>query len=217
MYLLNPSGPDADLRGKSVESIREYLRWGARLGAAGVVVHLGSSAGIAPEEAADNLCAGLLAALEVGGDVPLLLETSAGTKNSMGSTFGSLGSMLRMLDVGDRAAVCLDTAHVWAAGYDVASPDGLDRTLDEFEREIGLEKLLLIPANDSKVALGAARDRHENIGDGCIGLEGWSTLMSHPKLRHKPWIMETPGPDKNGPDAAQVELLRIGGASRRLW
>ncbi|MDQ3856690.1 MAG: deoxyribonuclease IV, partial [Chloroflexota bacterium] len=146
--------------------------------------------------------------LEEDSTAPLLLETSAGTRNSMGSSFEALGAILRRLDAGDRAGVCLDTAHVWAGGYDVATAEGLERTLEEFDREIGLDKLVLIHANDSKVPLGAARDRHENIGDGCIGLDGWRTLLSHPALRHKPWIMETPGIERKGPDARQVKLLR---------
>lgn len=208
IYLLNPSGPNEELRQKSVASMRDYLRWGARLGASGVVIHLGSSAGTTPEEAADNLTASLALALEEPSDVPLLLETSAGTRNSMGSTFGAIGAQLKRLDAGDRAAVCLDTAHVWAAGYDVASAEGLERTLDEFDREIGLDKLLLIHANDSKVALGGTRDRHENIGEGFIGADGWRTLLTHPALRRKPWVMETPGLEKKGADAEQVKTLR---------
>lgn len=208
IYLLNPAGPDAELRERSVRSIREYLRWGQRLGARGVVVHLGSSNGTTPEQAAENLSASLLDALEEPSDVPLLLETSAGTRNSMGSTFEAVGATLRRMDAGPRAAVCLDTAHVYAAGYDVVTPEGLERTLEEFEGHIGLEKLLLIHANDSKVALGAARDRHENIGEGHIGVEGWRALLSHPALREKPWVMETPGTARSGPDRAQVDLLR---------
>ncbi len=208
IYLLNPAGPDELLRQRSVRSMREYLRWGQRLDASGVVVHLGSSAGITPEEAAENLIVSLRRALEEPSDVPLLLETSAGTRNSMGSSFEAIAYLLDRLDVGPRAGVCLDTAHVWAAGYDVASPEGLERTLQEFDSLIGLDRLALIHANDSKVELGGARDRHENIAQGYIGLEGWRTLMSHPALREKPWVMETPGKDRQGADAEQVELLR---------
>ncbi len=211
IYLLNPASPDEDLRRKSVDSMREYLRWAARLKAGGVIVHLGSSTGTTPEQALDNLCRSLGEALEELTDVPLLLETSAGTRNSMGSTFAQIGTMLSQLDAGDRAAVCLDTAHVWGAGYDVATPDGLDRTLEEFDREIGMEKLRLIHANDSKVARGAARDRHENIGEGHIGLAGWRVLMAHPLLRHKPWVLETPGLGETGKDREQIALLA------RLW
>lgn len=207
IYLLNPSGPDAALRLKSIESMRHYLRWGARLQAQGVVIHLGSSNGTTPEEASRNLCESILAALRDAPAVPLLLETSAGTRNSMGSTFSAVGSILRNLDAGDRAAVCLDTAHVWAAGYDVASPQGLDRALEEFDREIGLEKLKLIHANDSKVPLGGARDLHADIGKGYIGVDGWRTLLQHPALRDKPWVMETPGLGKPPADAHQVKLL----------
>ncbi len=211
VYLLNPAGPDAELREKSVRSMREYLSWGERLGVSGVVIHLGSSNNTTPEEAAANLCRSLDAALQEPSSVPLLLETSAGTRNSMGSSFAAIGSLLKQLDAGQRAGVCVDTAHIWAAGYDIATPEGLQRTLDEFETEIGLEKLALMHANDSKVPLGAARDRHENIGEGYIGTAGWQVLLSHPALRAKPWVMETPGPARKGPDAAQVALLR------QLW
>ncbi len=208
IYLLNPAGPDEALRAKSVDSIRQYLRWGDRLNAAGVVVHLGSSAKTTPEQAADNLVESLTMALDEPAQVPLLLETSAGTANSMGSSFGALGRLLERLDAGDRAAVCLDTAHVWAAGYDVATPEGLEATLEEFDTEIGLDKLLLIHANDSKVPLGGKRDLHENISEGHIGVDGWRNLLCHPALRQKPWIMETPGKDRQGADAAQVRLIR---------
>ncbi len=207
IYLLNPAGPDAELRRKSVESVREYLRWANRLCASGVIVHLGSSAGTTPEEAHSNLCASLSEALQDAGDVPLLLETSAGTRNSMGSTFSALGSILRTLRAGRQVAVCLDTAHVWAAGYDVATPEGLDRTLEEFDREIGLDQLVLIHANDSKVELGGARDRHEDIPKGQIGVEGWRTLLAHPRLRRLPWVMETPGLGKPESAAAQVRAM----------
>lgn len=211
VYLLNPASPDPDLRGKSVRSMREYLSWGERLGARGVVVHLGSSTNTTPKDAVENLCRSLDGALQEPSNVPLLLETSAGTRNSMGSSFAAIGSILKQLDAGDRMGVCVDTAHIWAAGYDIATSEGLQRTLDEFESEIGLEKLVLMHANDSKVPLGAARDRHENIGEGYIGMEGWSVLLSEPALRAKPWVMETPGPAKKGPDTAQVDLLR------RIW
>lgn len=207
IYLLNPSGPDEELRNRSVESVKEYMRWANRLGAGGVIVHLGSSNGTTPEQAADNLCRSLAEVLREAGDVPLLLETSAGTRNSMGSTFAALGRTLKNLDAGNTAAVCLDTAHVWAAGYDVATEEGLDRTLDEFDREIGLEKLTLIHANDSKVALNGARDRHEDIAKGHIGPEGWRNLLHNEALRCKPWVMETPGLGKKETSVEQIELL----------
>lgn len=211
IYLLNPSGPDEELRNKSCESIREYLRWAERLGAGGVIVHLGSSNNTTPQQAADNLSRCLHASLDGASNVPLLLETSAGTRNSMGSRFADLAATLRTLDAGTLAGVCLDTAHVWAAGYDVRSAEGVKRTFEEFDSEIGLDQLVLIHSNDSKTTLGGARDRHDDIGNGSIGLEGWHNLLSYPKLRSKPWVMETPGLRKADTGKPQVELLR------RIW
>jgi deoxyribonuclease-4 len=93
-------------------------------------------------------------------------------------------------------------------GYDMATPSGLEATLSEFDREIGLERLVVVHANDSKVPLGGGRDRHENIGEGHIGREGFLTMMKHPALREVPFILETPGFANEGPDKENLDILK---------
>ncbi|HEX3604440.1 MAG TPA: TIM barrel protein, partial [Candidatus Dormibacteraeota bacterium] len=107
----------------------------------------------------------------------------------------------------ERLGVCLDTCHSFASGYELRSAAGVDSTVEEFERQVGFDRLALVRANDSVVELGAARDRHANIGEGCIGAAGFARLLEHPRLRAVPWILEVPG-DGQGPDLKQVNRLR---------
>ena len=208
IYLLNPAAPNTELREKSISSIISYLHWGKRLGAQGVVIHLGSSSGTTREEAEKNLVNSVKTALDNTDEVPVLLETSAGTKNSLGSTFDDLARILYKIGDTKRAAICLDTAHIWAAGYDLSSEDAVNQTFEEFDQKIGLDKLKLIHANDTNVRIGGGRDRHENIGEGIIGERGWKALLTNPGIRFKPWILETPQiADKNS-GAEQIKKLR---------
>jgi deoxyribonuclease-4 len=107
-----------------------------------------------------------------------------------------------------RVKVCLDTQHSYAAGYDVASREGLEATVEEFEREVGLDALVAVHANDSKIPLGGGVDRHENIGEGEIGREGFLAIMGHRAFRGVPFLLEVPGFEKTGPDKANVDILR---------
>src|SRR4030042_1491349 len=137
----------------------------------------------------------------------LILENSAGMGGSIGAGFGELGAVMREL-ADARIKVCLDTQHAFAMGYDVASAGGLQAALAEFEREIGLEKLVAVHANDSKVPLGGGRDRHENIGEGAIGREGFRVIMAHPAFRELPFILEIPGLHNLGPDKENLDILK---------
>jgi deoxyribonuclease-4 len=104
-------------------------------------------------------------------------------------------------------AVCLDTQHVWAAGYNIAAADTLNTTLDEFDKEIGLDLLRSVHANDSMRELGSSVDRHENIGDGLIGSAGFAVLMAHEAFRRVPFYLEVPGTGKSGPDKPNIDRL----------
>jgi len=106
-----------------------------------------------------------------------------------------------------RLGVCWDTCHLFNAGYDVSTADGLEKTIDEFDRLVGFEWLLAIHANDSKTPLGARRDRHENIGEGQIGSAGFRRMLRHQQLKTYPWILEVPGFDNKGPDKANIDIL----------
>jgi deoxyribonuclease-4 len=120
-----------------------------------------------------------------------------------------------------RLKVCLDTQHAFATGYQVATPDGLAKTMDEFEREVGLANLVAVHANDSKCPLGGGVDRHENIGEGHIGREGFRMILAHPAFRDVPFLLEVPGfpiGDKkpDGPDKENVDRLKaLRGDTRR--
>jgi deoxyribonuclease-4 len=125
-------------------------------------------------------------------NVMLLLENTAGTKNSMGSTFEEIRRIIDGVGEKKRIGVCLDTAHAFAAGYDIRTSDGVDQMLQKFESILGLERLKVIHLNDSKGELGCGRDRHEHIGLGHIGEEGFRALFKHEATRELPFILETP-------------------------
>jgi apurinic endonuclease APN1 len=140
-------------------------------------------------------------------DAWLILENSAGMGGAIGSKFAELGRIIR--DVGsERVKVCLDTCHTFAANYDVATRAGLDSTMAEFDKEIGLDRLVAVHANDSKAPLGGGLDRHANIGEGHIGREGFLNILSHPAFSDMPFLLEVPGFDNEGPDAQNVAILK---------
>lgn len=209
IYLLNLASGSPLLWRRSIESLTDCLVWGHRLGAAGVVTHLGSSTGSTREEALERLCLSLHEALEAGpGSEPILLEISAGMGNAMGSSFAELGAILKMMSFDGRLQMCLDTAHAFAAGYDLTNRSGLDQMVADIEEHLGLDRLKLVHANDSKTPLGSGVDRHENIGRGMIGEKGFTNLLRHPALRSLPFVLEVPGLDGRGPDAANISALR---------
>lgn len=204
IYLTNLASPDERLWAKSVESLVATLRLGQSIGVAGVVTHLGS--GTDGERA---VCLALRSALiEVASGVAILLETSAGAGSSIGGNFESLGRIIAGLDYSPRVQVCLDTAHVFAAGYDVSSAEGLERTLSLFAERVGLDRLTLVHINDSRTAIGSRVDRHEKIGRGRIGLEAFVRILHHPALRGLPFIAEVPGLAGGGPGTEDVFLLK---------
>jgi deoxyribonuclease-4 len=140
-------------------------------------------------------------------DAWMILENAAGMGGAIGSKFAELGTIIRESG-SDRVKVCLDTQHAFAAGNDVRTRPGLDKMLEEFDRDVGLERLVAIHANDSKIALGGGVDRHENIGDGHIGGAGFENLLSHPALAEIPFLLEVPGIEDKGPDKENVEVLK---------
>ena len=108
----------------------------------------------------------------------------------------------------DRLKVCVDTQHSFAAGYDLSSAEGLELAMTEFEQEVGFDNLVAVHANDSKVELGSGRDRHENIGEGLIGRDGFRRIIAHRGFKDVPFLLEVPGMDGKGPDVANVDLLK---------
>jgi deoxyribonuclease-4 len=141
--------------------------------------------------------------------VQVLLEDTAGAGTTMGTTFSELGTIIDGLSDASRVGICFDTCHAFAAGYELRTPDGLAETLEEFDREIGLDRLCLIHLNDSKFPLGSRRDRHNHIGAGEIGEEAFSLIVNHPALRDLPFILETPKEIDGNPDADKINLLQV--------
>lgn len=208
VYLMNFASQDEAILGKSVESLKEYLLWADRLGAEGTIFHVGSHLGAGFEAVLPQICRLLRETLEAApGRSRLIMETNAGQGACVGRTFAELGSIVRGLDNDPRVGICIDTCHVFAMGYDIATREGCEITMQEFDRELGLDRLVAVHANDSKMPLGGVRDRHENIGDGHIGLEGFRSLMGHAAFRDVPFLLEVPGLEGKGPDRANIDRL----------
>ena len=209
IYLINLASDDERIWQGSIRSLQTYRQLAARTGVRGVVVHTGSHKGAGLEAVLPRVAAALeLILADQEGGPQLVLEVCAGQGGAIGSTFAELRTILRALGNDTRLGVCLDTCHIFAAGYDVATVDGVQRTLEEFEREIGFGNLVAIHANDSLHPLGSHRDRHANIGEGQIGDAGFAALLSQPALRSLPWVLEVPGVDRGGPNLENIMRLR---------
>lgn len=228
-YLINLScrkGRNAPLFNKSVTLLAANMERARALTCEYVVVHTGSRRGTSEEEALAALVTGL-EKLQKRGDrrrrpAPgrrkrepmLLLEDSAGSGDATGASFEDLAAMLaaaRRARVGVPLGICLDTAHMWGAGYDLSTPAKVRRVIDEFDDVVGIDELHCVHFNDSAVELGSRKDRHEHIGNGLIPLAGLRTFTRSRRLRRVPLIMETPG-KKDPSDAKRMrDLLALAG------
>jgi deoxyribonuclease-4 len=206
-YLLNLASPDPALVAKSIKRLVFDLRVAHEWQAEGVILHLGS--GGADTHIADamrRVAAGLRSVLrETEGPTRLILENSAGQGNIVGDTPEELARVIELAGR-ERLGLCLDTAHAFAAGYALHTREGLDSLLGELDQRVGLDLLRVVHANDSWSALGSNHDRHAHIGRGKIGPAGWRIIMAHEKLRHLPFIMETP---KEPATAVQDDLRNL--------
>lgn len=211
-YLINLAAADAEIRGKSIAAFRGELTRALAIGAEYLVMHPGSAKGHAGvEQALETLAASLEQAtrgLEATG-FTLLFENTAGGGASIGRTLEELKALSEM--AGPRlpfaTGYCLDTCHLYASGYDVSTEEGLAETVKQAGNLLGLERVPVIHVNDSKGELNSRLDRHENIGKGHIGLEGFRRILNHPKLRDKAFILETPI-DNEGDDQRNVDTLK---------
>lgn len=207
-YLTALGSPDPTLVEKSRASLAAELRETVKLGALGLVFHPASHRGAGLEAVFDQFVAGVHEVLEAApGDALLMLETSAGSGDHIGSKFSELGSLIKAID-NPRVAACFDTQHVWAAGYDIVTKVGLDATMDEFDQEVGIELIAAVHANDSMRDRGSSVDRHDNIGEGLIGEAGFENILAHPAFAEVPFYLEVPGYDKEGPDMRNVDTLK---------
>jgi apurinic endonuclease APN1 len=211
-YLMNLASADAKIFKTSASTLRSSLNIAGRIGARGVIFHTGSHKGLGMDAVFEQICEAATRVLsETPEDTWMIFENSAGQGDVIGSKFSELGAIIKKIN-NPRAKVCMDTCHAFAAGYDLSNEDGVAAALEEFDREIGLENLAVMHCNDSKAALGAGRDLHENIGDGNIGREGFAALLSHPALANTPLILEVPGYKLNGagkgPDKPNIDRLK---------
>lgn len=207
-YLINLGSARLDTQSASVASMKAILGLATMLGADYLVVHVGSHGGQGREKGLIAVARNLRRVLEESVfRKKILLENTAGAGYALGYRMKDLGEIFAFLDDDERVGFCLDTSHAFAAGYDLSQKEGLKLLLEEIEQEFGLKRLLLVHANDARGTLGSGRDRHEHIGKGHIGLEGFKILLSHPYLSRLPFIIETPRMG-SADDARNIELLR---------
>jgi deoxyribonuclease IV len=214
MYLVNLATPDVDLARRSVDALTEEVRRAAALGADVVVTHVGHAMGSDIASGRKRAISTLRRvvdsdAFQRAAPLRLLLENTAGSGTSVGTSFTGLAEILAALDASDRIGVCLDTCHAMAAGYDLRSEDSVDRVLQTLAEDVGLERLSMIHLNDAMHAVGSRRDRHEHIGRGTIGEAGMRALVNHPAIRSMPFILETPKRMDEKLDADPINLARV--------
>ena len=203
-YTLNLCGAREENRTFAVETMADDLRRLEHLPGQLYNFHPGSHVGQGTDQGVALIAQGLNHLLRPDQSTTVLLETMAGKGSEVGGSFEELRAILDQVELGDRLGVCLDTCHVWDAGYDIA--DHLDAVLEEFDHVIGLDRLRAIHLNDSKNPLGSHKDRHACIGQGAIGLEALVRVIRHPALKDLPFCLETPN-DLSG-YAGEIALLR---------
>lgn len=206
-YLPNLASPKEDVYEKSVFTLAAELGRCNRLDVPFLVMHLGSHLGTGVEGGRRRLTDGVLHAFdETEEGTVLLLENTAGTKNSLGGTFEEIGMILEALPE-ERTAVCFDTCHAFAAGYDLREETAVGTTLDAFDDVIGLDRLQVVHCNDCKGGIGSHLDRHEHIGMGAIGEDGFRAFLTVPAIRRLPLICETPV-DERRDDVGNIAKVR---------
>jgi deoxyribonuclease-4 len=206
VYLLNCASEDAEIRDKSRGSLIQSLRVGAGIGAAGVVLHPGSAKQGEVKAAIKRAGAVIKEALSETDRCPLHLEDTAGAGGTLGRSFEELAELLSAAGGGKRLGVCLDSCHLLASGYDIRTAAGVTETMDEFDRVVGIKRLGSLHLNDSQTPLGSNRDRHANIGTGELGERGCAAYLSEPRFEKLPLVIETQGPERQGPTREEVEL-----------
>jgi deoxyribonuclease-4 len=210
-YLINLASAHEHIRKLSIDAFRGELTRAIAIGAEYLVAHPGNYKGCTIEQGLLNFIEGVAAAAEglKFAGLTLLIENTVGAGSQLGGRFEELhvmreyGAKMTELPIG----FCLDTCHLLASGYDIASAEGLKKTIAEADRLLGLDHVPVMHANDSKGALASHIDRHANIGEGYIGLEGFRRILAHPRLRNKAFILETPV-ENDGDDRRNLDTLK---------
>lgn len=208
IYLVNLGSPSPDNLAKSIQALVNYMGVAHQIGAAGVIFHSGSHKGVGFEAILPQVAAAMQQVLKSSpSNVWLIIENCAGMGNQIGASFAEIGRIMKAVG-SPRVKVCLDTEHTFAAGYNLADKEGIKSAMEEFDREIGLSNLVAVHANDAKVPFASGVDRHDNIGDGYIGLKGFEIIMGHSAFVDVPFLLEVPGPDGKGPDKENLDRLK---------
>jgi deoxyribonuclease IV len=199
-YMPNLSSPDPQFYSDSLDVLIREIKRCDELGIEGLVVHFGSHMGTSIEDGHRKIILACRKAIEdtKGSNVRILLENSASVRNSVGSRFEQIRSVLDRISNEERTGVCLDTCHAFASGYDLKDHESAQATIREFDEKVGIEKLFLIHVNDSKGKLGEGSDRHEHLGLGNIGSNGFKSLFALREIRHIPLVLETPIDERRG-------------------
>ena len=192
-YLINLAAPDPVLRRRSIAALADELKRGDLLGLAGVVLHPGAYTTSTAEQGLKRISEGIMEAqAKESSSTLLLLEHTAGQGTMLGHRFEQLRTMIDQIDNPSLVGICLDTCHLVAAGYDIISDEGYAKVFEEFENVIGLSRLKVFHLNDSKKPLGSRVDRHDHIGQGCIGTEPFRRLLKDERFAALPMLLETP-------------------------
>jgi deoxyribonuclease-4 len=209
-YLINLANPEKKAAGRAVNAFSDEIRRCAQLEIPYLIMHPGSHLGAGIEAGLAALTANLDQAIDKAASniVTILLETTAGQGTGLGSRFEELAQVLELSKHSDQLGVCLDTCHIFAAGYDIRSPQVYDQTIREFNRVIGLERLKFFHLNDSKKEFRSRVDRHEHIGRGHIGLEGFALLVNDPRFVDMPMVLETPKQKDLAEDKKNLAVLK---------
>ena len=206
-YLPNLATPKDDAFEKSVNTLINEVERCAQLGIPYLVTHLGSHLGTGEEAGIKKLVEALTKAGQTKNDVMILLENTAGQKNSVGSDFKQLGEIFKQLKPGKKFGVCLDTCHAFVAGYDLRTVDKVKETFKEFDKHVGLENLKILHLNDARGELGCNLDRHYHLGLGGIGEEGMKSVVKFANKKKIPIILETPIDDDRN-DFENVKIAK---------
>lgn len=209
-YLINLATTNEEFHRKSIAAMIDELDRAERLGIHAVVLHPGAHLGAGSDAAIDSIARSLdtIHAALPDHKVVTLLETAAGQGSCVGCTFEELGQMLARVDDPQRVGICVDTCHVFAAGYDIRTRDGYERMMDEVDRHAGIENVGAFHLNDSKKGLGSRVDRHEHIGKGEIGVDAFAFLLNDGRFARIPKVLETPKTIETESDRENLQLLR---------
>jgi len=209
-YLINLATTNEEFHRKSIDGLIDELRRAEMLGLSAVVLHPGAHLGAGVDAGLEQIARSLDQVHRATPDceVVTLLETAAGQGSCVGCSFEELGRILKLVDDPSRLGICVDTCHIFSAGYDIRTTAGYEATIDEIANEVGLENVGAFHINDSKKELGSRVDRHEHIGEGTIGLDAFSFLLNDERFAGIPKMLETPKPTEFDADIRNLAVLR---------